>query len=255
MPSEDKMKTLTAFEAIGRVKGEFLGKSLMAREICDFANPHWPNQRIKATATALAESHGRVGAYNYNVDEWNNIISEDCGLFQINIPNPDMDHSLEDMLRTESKDPLIWTPVVKYNVKYAYSKWATKGTWRDGKLDYNRWRPWVAYTSGWATYPRLYAWHHDADRNPVGPWVKSGRYLHNAIRGVANWHLLMAQDMNSVEALEFAKHQASYFGITEAECNWRYSTSNAVYYVAGPAPTEPPTADTNFGYPIKNDGR
>jgi hypothetical protein len=242
--------------ALERFGGEFLGKTIMAREICAYISPHWPNQRIKAVATTLAESHGRLGSYNDNYDDKGARISRDCGLFQNNIVARLVGTPTEASLRTESLDKAVWEPVVKSNVRWAYSLWSTKSVFRDDKLDYRRWQPWVAYTSGWATFNLLYAWHRDREGNPVGPWVPTGRYLPNAIRGVANWHLLTAKDMDKDEALEFARHQSyNVWGISETDCRWAYDSLRAVYYVPGPKPVQPPTEETNYGYPMKNDGR
>ena len=247
---------LHAHEALGKSHGEFLGKTLMAREWAEIVKDHWPNQMIKAVGVILAESHGRIGAYNDNLRD-SVIVSRDCGGYQINIPARMIGSDYEKSLRTESLDPAVYMTVARNNVNAMYSLWATKGVFRNGKLDYRRWQPSVAYTSGWVPFPRLYAWHHDKEGNPVGPWVVSGRYLHNAIRGVANWHLVISKDqgMTSQEALAWTNLQAQHFGIADAECEWRYSDKKLIYYVPGPMPTKPPTEEENWGYPVHNDGR
>ena len=246
---------LHAHEALGRTSGEFLGKQLMAREFCIYVEPHWPNQRVKAVATGMGESHLRVGAYNDNYDHNGVKVSRDCGVFEDNINDNLIGTDIERKLRTESLFKEDWEPVVKYNVRWFYGLWATKNVIRDGKLDYRRWNPSVAYTSGWVTNPMLYAWHHDIQGNPVGPWVVTGRYLHMAIRGVANYDHIIMNRTDATQALAWANYQASEWGIPETWCKWAYSKEKGVYFVPGPKPTQPPTAHKNWGYPVRNDGR
>lgn len=182
------------------------------------------------------------------VTEW--IWSRDCGLYQISIPARLINSPYEFTIRTESLDLETYMPVAKANVQAAYDLW--NNPWvRDGKEDFRRWQPWVAYNSGWAMYPEAWAWHHDENKNPVGPWVKTGRFLHNAIRAVANWHLYIAKDMNEKEALEEAERLAGYWVTRHGEL--KYSSRNGIYWVYSPAPTTPPTAEP-WGYPVPNNG-
>jgi hypothetical protein len=180
--------------------------------------------------------------------EW--IISRDCGVYQINIPARLINSPYEATLRTESLDPAVYMPVARANVKAAYELW--DNPWkRDGKTDFRRWQPWVAYTSGWAMWPEAWAWHRDPDGNRVGPWVPSGRYLHQAVRAVANWHLYIAHDMGSSEAIAEARRLADYWGITKGTLT--FDERHGVYWNYPTAPTEPPTAEP-WGYPVPNDG-
>ncbi len=270
----------------------YYGKQIMARDFVGYVNVHWPNQKVKATATGIAESQLYVGALHDNKDvitdlkvdqqvcnvetyelctvvdpktgkiklsdgsvvtvplttEW--IVSRDCGDFQINIQARDINSAYEFTLRTESKDLDWYSPVIRNNCKAAYTLWSQPWT-RNGKSDFRRWQPWVAYTSGWAMYPEAWAWHRDADGNAVGPWVPSGRYLHKAIRGVANWYLYNVKTMTSDEALAEGKRLAAQYGITRGYLT--YNSKNGVYWVYPPAPENAPT-DAAMGYPVKNNG-
>jgi hypothetical protein len=234
--------------------GEFLGHTLMAREICMYVDRHWPNQRVKGVATVLSESKGRMGAYNLNKNSAGEVVSKDCGPWQDNITAALIGSETESKLMTESNDPKVIADVMSYSTQWAYNLWITRNVFRDGKLDYRRWGPWVGYTSGWATYEQLYAWHHDVDGKPVGPWVETARNLHKAIRGVANWLWMTKQALTRGGALEWAQKQATFWGVPES-CVWKFDEKKGVYFIPGKPPTEPPTAEENFGYPVKNNGR
>jgi hypothetical protein len=230
------------------------GKVLQPRDIVDQVASAFPTARVQATATALGESAGYIGAWHDNTDG-QVLTSRDCGLMQINIPAQDIGTSHEDSLRTESLDESVYLPVVKHNVEIALELYNTPMVRirPDGTryTDKRRWQPWVAYTSGWAMFPEWYTWHQDASGNPVGPWLATGRYVQRAIRAVANWHLLIKKDMDSDEALAEAKRLAKLFKVTAGEL--RYNDRNKVYWVAPPAPTNPP-ADGVGPRPISNDG-
>jgi hypothetical protein len=214
----------------------------MQREVVTLVAPHWPNSKVKATATAIAESHCSLGAWHDNIDKAGDegrILSRDCGLAQISIDGGKIGSSLEASLRTESLDPAVYLPVAKANVRAAYKLWERR-----------KWQPWVAYTSGWAMWPEAWAWHR-VDGEPAGPWVPSGRYLHQAIRAVANWHLLIAKDLGLTEALLEANRLANQYGITKGDLD--YDERHAIYWHYPPAPTEPPTGPP-WGYPVPNNG-
>lgn len=223
----------------------YAGKTLMQREVVALAAPHWPNQKVKATATAIAESHCSLGAWHDNPRDDGSIASRDCGLFQINIDGDEIGSAREGRLRTESLIPADYLDVARENVREAYGLWSRR-----------KWQPWVAYTSGWAMFPEAWAWHHITDEHgkskPAGPWVPAGRYLHQAIRAVANWHLLIASDLGIGESLDEAIRLADQFGITKGDIV--YDVRHAVYWKYPPSPTEPPT-DAAMGYPVRNDGR
>lgn len=233
--------------------GEFLGKALMARDFCAYVEPHWPNQRIKAVATALSESRIRIGAYNIN---YKNGVKDsmDCGVMQINIPAALIGTSVERKLRTESLDKAEWEPVLKYNVLRAYQLWSIKDYYRDGHLDYRRWRPWFGYTDGWAIHPRVFVYHQTLDHEPVGPWVLTGQYLFKAIRGVANYDLLQNRT-NPEQAVSWAEFQSTSFGAKPGWVTWHYDPTKLVYYTHEEQPTHIPTEADNWGYPVKNNGR
>jgi hypothetical protein len=238
----------------------------MAREVVTLVAPHWPNKKVRATSVAIAESHCSLGAWHDNFPASTHKLfhlndpvaaleepfehyeaarvdasptSRDCGLFQINIDGGKIGSSLEASLRTESLDPAMYLPVAKANVRAAYKLWERRG-----------WQPWVADNTGWTTYPEAWAYHH-VDGVPVGPWVPSGRYLHQAIRAVANWHLLIAKDLGQTEALLEANRLANQYGITKGDL--AYDERHAIYWIYPPAPTEPPTGPP-WGYPVPNHG-
>lgn len=188
------------------------GKTLMPREIADFAHRHWSNYELtKAVATALSESNGSVGAWHDNLDEDGNLISRDCGLMQISIPAKYVGTVAEDKLRTESRDQEIYTQVMKNNLKAAYDLY-TQPWQRNGKVEMRRWQPWVGYTTGWATLPAWYTWKH-VDGESIGPWIPTGRYIQRAIPGHANYRLLIKKDLTPQNALEFARSLAKKFKV------------------------------------------
>jgi hypothetical protein len=142
--------------ALGRLEGEFLGKAMMAREIAPYVEHHWPNQRVKGVSTSLAESHGRMGAYNDNRNSAGDVVSRDCGAMQDNIVARFIDTLTEWSLRTLSTNFEEINRVMKSNMLWAYQLWSTLSDFRNGHRDFRRWRPWVAVTSGWAWHPRCY---------------------------------------------------------------------------------------------------
>lgn len=208
----------------------------------------------------LDPAHGKVRLSDGSVvnvpltTTW--IVSRDCGLYQINIPARLIGSDYEATLRTESLDPADYEPVAKQNVQAAYEKWNEQMTRPAGQVQKRMWQPWVAYTSGWVMYPEAWVWHHIIDDNgdpkPAGPWVQSGRYLHQAIRATANFKLLIEESLNADEAVAEAERLATYWGITQGDI--LYDVRHAVYWKFPPAPVDPPTAEP-YGYPVKNDGR
>ena len=214
----------------------YAGVQLMPRDICALVAPHFPNSKIKAVAVALGESQGYVGATHVNDND-----TTDLGLFQINTPNEEVPGNV---LLTDAKA----------NVDAAYALY--EQPWiRNGKQDVRRWQPWVAYTSGWATFPYAWVWHQDPNGNPIGPWLKTGRFLHRAIAGVANWHLLIAKDMTLDQALAFAQSQAELFGVVDGSTPIEYqaSTGMVISWKYAPAPVRDP-ADGVGPRPVPNDG-
>ncbi len=234
----------------------YAGKIIQPRDIVALAAPHWPNSKVKATATALGESAGSLGAWHDNVAEDGNLTSRDCGLYQINLPagrvslDPMSPTDYEAQFRTVSTDPAVYEPVAKFNVRQAAQLWAEPWK-RNGKDDYRRWQPWVAYTTGWAMFPHAWVWHQE-DGDPVGPWIPTGRFLHKACRAVANWHLLIAKDLSVDGAQDECERLLGQYGVTD--CAVKYSDRQAVYIYYPPKPANPP-ADGVGPRPVKNDGR
>ena len=106
-------------------------------------------------------------------------------------------------------------------------------------------QPWVAYTSGWALYPEAWAW------SKVLPdtWVATGRYLHKAIRGVANYHY-KAGHTSLQESLHVAEALADQYRITKGDVYLH--PTEAVTWHYPPRPSDPGSA---ADYPKKNDGK
>lgn len=189
------------------------GKQLLPREIAAEGHRHWTgNDLVKMVATCLGESAGFVGAWHDNTDEDGNVLSRDLGLMQINRPGRTVGTPEEFTLRTESKTRAEYAPVVGTNVDEAVKLYLQPGP----NTGYRRWQPWVAYTTGWATFPAWWVWHHDARGKAVGPWLPTGRYLQKAIAGVANMHLLITKDMDGIQAVALARSRARYFGVADA---------------------------------------
>jgi hypothetical protein len=225
----------------------YAGIQLQPRAMVGVITQYWPNQKVKALATAIAESHLYVGAWHDNLDTFDALISRDCGVFQINLSRYYVGTPVEDQLRTSSRDPNVYGPVVANNVRAAYRLWASPWV-RNGKPDYRRWQAWVAYGTGWAMFGEAWVWHQD-NGVPVGPWVATGRYLHQAIRGVANYYIVNSL-MTESEALREAERLATQYG---AKGELRFSDQKLVYWVFPPKPTAPP-ADGVGPRPIPNNG-
>ena len=194
--------------------GYLLGRQLMPREVVAEILWHWTDlhYQAKALATALAESRGYLGAYHDNLDADGNVTSRDCGVFQINIPADKIGSPLEDSLRTESHDPDVWLPVLRNNAASARALFDEPWN-RNGLKQRRLFEAWVAYTTGWATFPEWWVWHQDADGNPVGPWIETGRYAQQAIVGLANVHLVMLGDRGPDSSVTLAQQLQTYFGV------------------------------------------
>lgn len=208
------------------------GKKLMPREIAELGAAHWADlELVKQVATTLGESLGYVGAYHDNDTP---PTSRDLGLMQINVPARIIGTPAEALLRTESKLAVEWKPVGVKNIEAAFHLYDEPGP-NDGK---RLWQPWVAYTTGWATFPAWWVWHQDAGSKPVGPWMPTGRYVHHAIVGVANYRLLIARDLKEVGALKLARDYADQFSVGGTDL----MLSNGVvrWVKVPPKPTSPP---------------
>jgi hypothetical protein len=185
------------------------------------------------------------------------IVSRDCGLYQINIPARLVGSDYENSIRSESLDPAVYLPIAKANVQAAYEKWSEPYSRPPGLPDLALWRPWAAYRSNWVMDTEAYVWHHIVDENgvpqPAGPWVTSGRYLFQAIRAAANYHLFILEDMSAAEAVAEAERLATYWKITTGDI--LHDDRHGVYWKYPDPPTDPPTAEP-WGYPslVWNDG-
>jgi len=118
---------------------------------------------IEAVAVCLSESGGYPHAWHDNLADDGSVKSRDVGLFQINIP--------ADQIGTDSESHL-YDPV--FNVSVARDYYERRG-----------WQPWYGYTNGYAMATEWWHWSESKQA-----WVAPGRYLHRAIRGVANFFAL-----------------------------------------------------------------
>jgi hypothetical protein len=188
-------------------------------------------------------------------DAGGQVLSRDCGIYQFNIPANEIGSDAEFALRTESRVPSEYMPVFQTSVRKAWDYYNT--SWRrGGKPDIRRWQAWAAYTSGWATYPRSWVWHHDENGNGVGPWVQTGRYIFNAIAGQMN-NLIVNEKLWSPEtAMQFGNKYATHFGITLSDGKLglgKDSLGNMILRWTFPdAPKLPPIGAAD--YPVPNDG-
>jgi hypothetical protein len=85
----------------------------------------------------------------------------------------------------------------------------------------------------------------------VGPWVPTGRYIHRAIAGQMNFHIVIKKDMSAESALKaLNRYYLPHFAITEAD----FSIVNGIISVKyAPAPKEKPS-DGVGPRPKRNDG-
>src|SRR3982751_130996 len=199
-------------------------------------------------ATTLGESAGYIGAWHDNEDDSGNVTSRDCGGMQVNIAARFIGTSVESALRTESLDPVEYMKVLEHNIDAGFDLYSQPWK-RDGKDDIRRWQPWVAYTTGWATFPHAWVWHQE-DGNPVGPWMPTGRYIYRAIAGQMNRHILITKDWTPNRALRYAEEYADFFGIKDAT---PMLSSGVVSFKFNPKPASPPS-DGVGPRPVVNNG-
>jgi hypothetical protein len=227
------------------------GKQLLPRDVASALRDYWSNYELtKGIATVLSESQAFVGAYHTNEDAAGNVLSRDCGVFQINIAAKYIGTPVEFSLRTTSLDSAVYWPVVTNNVQAAWALYNQPWT-RNGQPDIRRWQPWYGFTFGWATFPAFWLWKQ-TNGVPTGPWVRTGRYIHRAIVGQMNRHVVVVGDWSSAKALRYARAYAQHFGISPALL---YVTgSGTVAWHVPPAPTSPPS-DGIGPRPRMNDGQ
>lgn len=226
----------------------YAGKALMPRTIAEACLPHWKNYELtKAIAVCLGESAGYIGAYHDNLDGNGDLKSRDCGLFQINIPAVRVGTYVEEALRTDSFDEENWKPVLENNVDAAVRLYNAE--WQAFRT--RLWQPWYAYTTGWATFPEFWVWKQ-TNGVPTGPWVATGRYVHRAIAGQMNNHIINLKDWTPERALYYSARYTEKFGIHEGELGVKQGILQWVKIP--PKPTEPP-ANGVGPRPVPNDGR
>ncbi len=109
--------------------GVLAGKQLQPRELVSLTyDAGWKESHnlVTAVAVCLAESQGYTRASNDNLDADKNVVSRDCGIYQINIPAAEIGTSKEEALY----DPA-------FNVGVARNLFLARG-----------FEPWVAFQSG-----------------------------------------------------------------------------------------------------------
>src|SRR3990172_4029560 len=147
-------------------RGVLQGQQLQPREIASICYAAgWRDKNlIIAVAVCLAESQGYIRAYNDNLAaDGETILSRDVGIFQINIPANKVGTPEEERL---------YNP--HYNVSRARTLFESRG-----------FQPWVAYNTGIALNPAWWRWSEKQSA-----WVGTGRYVHRATRGCANFYAL-----------------------------------------------------------------
>jgi len=232
----------------------YAGKTVLPREIAAESYNYWRNYELtKAVAVALGESGGSLGAWHDNYkDDGVTLSSRDCGLYQINIPADRIGTYTENSLRTDSLDPDVYGPVWEQNTTRAWTMYKTDW-YRDGVKDIRRWQAWVAYTSGWATFPEFWVWRH-VNGVPTGPWVATGRFIQRAICAQMNFHLIILKDWDENQALYYAKRYADHFNVNSNLYMKRPKTGPAVVaFETPPMPTSPPS-DGVGPRPVENNG-
>ncbi len=161
LESQENLMNVEEVQIRAQSRGVLRGPQVQPRGIAELGyTAGWRDRDlVTMVAVCLAESQGMSGSYNDNVDADGKILSRDVGLMQINIPG--------DKVGTETETRL-YDPVT--NVAHARGMFESRG-----------FQPWVAWKSGIALNP---AWWRQ--RVADGVWAPTGRYVHRAVRGVAN---------------------------------------------------------------------
>jgi hypothetical protein len=147
-------------------------------------------------------------------------------------------------------DQAEWEPVAVENVSTAEAMY-DRAWMRDGKQDIRRWQAWVAYTTGWATFPEFWVWKQ-VDGEPTGPWVKTGRYIQKAIAGQLNFHAVILKDWTLKQALDYGHRYAKHFGLDPARL--KIDSKNDIIGWDVPRMPGVPPSDGVGPRPVPNDG-
>ena len=231
----------------------FSGYQMQPREIAFAGKAHWSGVgRVKWTATMLGESNGYIGAYHDNARD-GVVWSRDCGFPQSTIPARLIGTETEAKLRTDSTDPDVYRPVVANATKAAHDLYIAPMT-RDGELSRRYFSPWYAYTTGWATFREWWTWHQEGGE-PVGPWIKTGRFLQRAIPGAANSLHLIEKTVTEAEALTLARRWADTFKVKGTLALKDSPVGQIIYWRDIPAKPTAPPVDGIGPRPHQNDGR
>jgi hypothetical protein len=145
---------------MGELKGERIAPRYLAQHCWDQG---WRDKElVTMVAVILSESQGYTEAVNDNVDKVTGAIkSRDCGLSQINIP--------ASKIGTQEEKDLY---EIDYNLYRAWQLYKTRG-----------FQPWYGYTLGYATSPKWWTYSEKYKE-----WRRTGRYIHRAVKGVANFY-------------------------------------------------------------------
>ena len=226
------------------------GVQLLPRQIAEYGDAagwHDDVELTKMVATSLGESQGFLSAWHPNLaTDGKTVVSQDDGLMQINIPASEVGGAVDQALRTSSHDKPTWDPVATHNTIVGFQLY--NEPFGEG---HRHWEPWVSYTEGWATFSAWWVWAQNAAGKSVGPWNKTGRYVHRAIIGVANYHLAVKKDMPNAKAVGLAATLADHFDVTGTV---GIRGGLVEWTLVPPKPTAPPT-DGVGPRPIPNHGQ
>jgi len=128
------------------------------------------------TVTRVGAVHIWLGNRPEERGNLRKVLSRDVGLGQINIPARDIGTQRELDLRDPDK-----------NLRAVRALFDTRET----LVRRRRFNPWYAYTKGWATFPEWWVFSTREQAEATGAprhWKPTGRYIHKAIVGVANFH-------------------------------------------------------------------
>jgi len=133
------------------------------------ATVEWSSPKTRTARVAGADR-----AFSW--DDARKILSRDIGLGQINIRAKDIGTKREMDLRVPAN-----------NIRAIKALFDTRET----LVKRRRFNPWYAYTKGWATFPEWFVFSTAEQAEATGVarhWKPTGRYIHKAVVGVANFY-------------------------------------------------------------------
>jgi hypothetical protein len=146
------------------------GKQIQPRDLAEMCDEReWHGlELVRMVATILSESQGYTRAYHDNVEN-GIIVSRDVGLGEVNIAARHIGTPVEEILYDPEENLDACRRLYE-------QPWNSPSGIR-------RFQPWAGFTSGWAMFPEWWIWN-SKDKQ----WVKPGRYLMRAARGVGNFN-------------------------------------------------------------------